>query len=438
MEMWEKTLQLLVILCGVFALTRAGRYEGYKVYEVKPNTFDQLEALRLLAKTDGDKYEFLSLSRTLNHPARVLVSSEHENSFKALLQHQQIPFELQILNFGRAIDAEVLEHRILRQLKPYNGTGRLGTERYYSHDEINAYLDDLASRYPSRVFVKVVGKSYEGRVLKSITITNGDGRAGKNVIFIDGGFHACEWLSPATVLFSIGELVENFADHAELLTNYDFVILPVVNPDGYEYTQLSSETRLWRKTRQPVEVNGTVCYGTDPNRNFDFHWMGKGASSDPFSNIYAGPRAFSEPETMVVRDIMHTLRDRGILYLTVHSYGNAFFYPWGWGPELPDTWEDLHEVALVGAEAIREYSGTEYAVGQTTALYGEGAGGSDDYAFNDGFALSYTMELPAGGSSGFEPPASDIDRLVREAWAGIRALAKKVTVKYPIGKNARS
>ncbi|XP_036336867.1 carboxypeptidase B-like [Rhagoletis pomonella] len=434
--MLKQFFQFLLVLCGALALASAGRYDGYKVYEIKAKNLAGRKALRALASEVSDKYEFLTLGRNFNGSASVLVSPENEAALKAVLEKQQISHTLQNSNFGRTLQDEVLQHRMLHQSKPYAaGTGRLGTERYHTHSEINAYLDDLAARYPSRVYVKIVGKSYEGRLLKTITITNGDGRAGKNVIFIDGGFHANEWISPATVVFSIGELVENFEEHAELLNDYDWIVLPVVNPDGYEYTQLSSETRLWRKTRQPVTLsNGTVCYGTDPNRNFDFHWLEKGASSDPCSNFYAGPRPFSEPETVVVRDILHTLRGRGILYLSLHSYGSAFYYPWGWGPVLPDTWEDLHEVGVVGAEAIHAYNGTEYEVGSSTALYGEACGASDDYAFNDGFALTYTMELPFAGSSGFEPPASDIDRLVRETWAGIRAVGKRVTVKYPLGR----
>lgn len=420
-----------LLLCVAFGFAAAGPYEGYKLYEVATKTIVQRNAIHALAQEAGDKYDFLSLGRLNTQKARVLVSPAHDESFQAELHNQQIPFELKNPNFGNAIQSEVLQNRMLRQAKPYSGSGRLGTERYYSHEEINAYLDDLAARYPTRVFVRIVGKSYEGRILKTITITNGDGKTGKNVILMDGAFHAREWISPATVVYVIGELVENFEANAELLQSYDWVIMPVVNADGYEYTQWSSAFRLWRKTRQPVTVNGLTCYGTDPNRNFDFHWMEKGSSSNPCSEIYAGPNAFSEPETVVVRDIMHTLRGRGIMYLTIHSFGRALYYPWGWGPELPENWEDLHEVGMVGADAIREYSGTEYEVGSSTALYGEAAGASDDYAFNDGFALAYTMELPDGGDSGFDPPPSEIDRLVKETWTGIRAMGKRVTTKYP-------
>ncbi|XP_049313513.1 carboxypeptidase B-like [Bactrocera dorsalis] len=424
-------LKALLLVAGVVALASAEKYDGYKVYEVTPTTAEQIETLTTLSE-DADKFDFLSLSRIAGDSARVLISPEIEQYFKNILEQKNISYKLEDSNFGRSVNTEILENRLLRQLKPYSGTGRLGTERYYTQAEINAYLDDLAARYPSRVSLKVVGKSYEGRILKTITITNGDGRLGKNVILMDGGFHAREWISPASAVYAIGELVENFEENADLLLDYDWVVLPVVNADGYEYSQESSSTRLWRKTRQPVTINGKTCYGTDPNRNFDFHWLGKGASSDYCSITYAGPTAFSEPETVVVRDLIHTYSERGIMYLTLHSYGSYVLYPWGYTSELPETADDLHEVGLAGADAIKAYSGTKYTVGSSTGLLGEAAGASDDYAFQAGFPISFTMELPRGGIYGFDPPASSVDRLVKETWVGIRAMGKKVTEKYPL------
>lgn len=44
--------------------------------------------------------------------------------------------------------------------------------------------------------------------------------------------------------------------------------LLVTNPDGYVFTH--DGDRMWRKTRKPNERS--ACIGTDPNRNWDFHW----------------------------------------------------------------------------------------------------------------------------------------------------------------------
>lgn len=258
------------------------------------------------------------------------MSPEQLESFEKLLSEQKLSHSLINENLGATIAEEFAQRQVQRRLSPISGKGRLSTDRYYTHEEINNYISDLAARYPTRVFLKTVGWSYEKRELKTITITNGDRRANKKVILMDGGFHAREWISPAAVLYVIEQLVEKFDENAELLEDYDWVILPVVNPDGYEHTQTGTLARLFRKTRQPYMILDQTCYGADPNRNFDFHWNEEGASSNPCVDTFAGPNAFSEPEAVVVRDLMHSYADRGIMYLTIHSYGNYLLYPWGW------------------------------------------------------------------------------------------------------------
>lgn len=39
-----------------------------------------------------------------------------------------------------------------------------------------------------------------------------------------------------SVLYLLHELVENYAANLDLLKEVDWVIVPVVNPDGYAYT----------------------------------------------------------------------------------------------------------------------------------------------------------------------------------------------------------
>lgn len=39
-----------------------------------------------------------------------------------------------------------------------------------------------------------------------------------------------------SVLYLLHQLVENYAENLELLRNVDWVVVPVVNPDGYVYT----------------------------------------------------------------------------------------------------------------------------------------------------------------------------------------------------------
>jgi hypothetical protein len=83
---------------------------------------------------------------------------------------------------------------------------------------------------------------------------------------------------------------------------------------------------MWRKNRAVNE--GTQCIGTDLNRNFDYHFGEKGSSHDPCDEIYCGPSAFSEPESIAVKKLVLTNKDRIKAFITLHAYGQYFLYPW--------------------------------------------------------------------------------------------------------------
>ena len=70
----------------------------------------------------------------------------------------------------------------------------------------------------------------------------------------------------------------NCPDVEHFRQNLNFHIVPVVNPDGYVYTNVKN--RYWRMTRSKTSIAG--CYGVDGNRNYGYHWGGKFGNKSVF------------------------------------------------------------------------------------------------------------------------------------------------------------
>ena len=156
------------------------------------------------------------------------------------------------------------------------------------------------------------------------------GQDGAGAIFVDGGIHAREWASPASVVHLIDRLVSDYgrADRnvTRLVNYFDWYILPVFNVDGHSYSWVSNETRLWRKTRS-FNPQAPECVGTDPNRNFDHMWNSTGTDPDPCGWTYAGPYPFSEIECRNVAEYLLKLGDGYVnAYFTIHTYSQVKTY----------------------------------------------------------------------------------------------------------------
>ncbi|KAF2892103.1 hypothetical protein ILUMI_14070 [Ignelater luminosus] len=83
------------------------------------------------------------------------------------------------------------------------------------------------------------------------------------------------------------------------------------------------------------------------------------------------------------------------------------------------------------ALTIRTVQGTIYKVGTSTNVLYAAAGGSDDWVKGvAGIELAYTIELPGGGSEGFDPPPEQIPSIVTETWAGVKGYHHYIQGKF--------
>jgi murein tripeptide amidase MpaA len=90
--------------------------------------------------------------------------------------------------------------------------------------------------------METIGSSSEGRDLNVIQISSG-GSGTRPAILLTGGIHGAEWITPALSLYIVNQLVEN-STNRDMVDSVDWLILPLMNPDGYEYSNKDVCTML--------------------------------------------------------------------------------------------------------------------------------------------------------------------------------------------------
>ena len=385
-------------------------YVGHQLHRVTVETQPQLEAL-----------EQLGVNIWSCHVGVGPVDVQLRPEDVARLGAMGLAHELLIGDVQAALDAE---RQALAAARLEAGIDWYDTFR--SLPEINTLLDQLAAAHPAQASTFVAGTSIEGREIRGIRFSSPDlpnnPRAQRPVIFFDGTQHAREWVAPMTVMYIAETLLSERGTTPRvqnLFDKFEFIIVPVVNVDGYVYTWASTNNRLWRKNRRP---NPGGSFGVDTNRNFPFRWGSVGASATQSSDIYRGSGPASEPETQVVRDLFVN-NPRMLAHIDFHSYGQYILSPWGYTALPPRDAALYNTFNGVMEAAIESVHGFDYRPGQSYTRIYPTSGGIKDYAYGALGILSWTIELRDLGANGFVLPANQILPNAQEAYAGVLALA---------------
>lgn len=122
---------------------------------------------------------------------------------------------------------------------PANPKVRMSWDRYHDYAQITKFIRDLTAAYPNLVKAESIGKSFEGRDIWAIKITdysvgNPDTKPG---FYIDGGIHANELQGVEISMYTAWYLAESYAAMPfikNLLQEKIFYILPTISPDSRE------------------------------------------------------------------------------------------------------------------------------------------------------------------------------------------------------------
>ncbi|XP_054735626.1 carboxypeptidase B [Anastrepha obliqua] len=414
------SITFLALSAGTSA-SNLDRYEGYNKYTVFHDGEDAFNYLVDL-QTESAELDFWLLTRNMSV---VTVSPTEQPIFEARLNDLNAQFVVKPLMeemhaFNDTLEnCEGSECELNRPRRQARG--------FFSHfprySEILNFMSTLAARHPQYCRYESLGRSFEGRHIAALSISLNSRVRDRRVAYIQAAAHGREWITPQTVLYLANELLNNIRAFQRVLQDVEVYLVPLVNPDGYEYS--FTHDRFWRKNRH--RYAGRSCSGVDINRNFPNNWNYLGASQNLCSEVYSGTGPTSEPETAAIARYLEYNRNRIKLSLDVHSFGKFLFYPFGYSKNaVAPTRNLLHSVAQRAANQIAKYRGTHYTIGTSAGILYEASGGLDDYAYgNLGIPMSFTVELPG---ENFQVATSDIIHICKETFAGFIEFIRHVSL----------
>lgn len=174
----------------------------------------------------------------------------------------------------------------------YEAKEKLTFDIYHTPDVMYHWYRLWAEKYPDITELYEVAKSFEGRPILQMTITNK--KTGKHTdkpaAYFEGGRHGGEVTASEAVFWLTQHLLENYGKDpkiTQLIDSKTIYVRPQNNPDGTNM-YLFSEQRN-RSTVRPYDVDGDGLYDEDPEEDLNgdgvIHMMRKKAVTEEEKEI---------------------------------------------------------------------------------------------------------------------------------------------------------
>lgn len=396
-------------------------YDGHKVFRlsVDAHNIDRINDIvnTLNLQTWKPARKAGSFADIVVSPDQLETFNKATSGLKPVVMHEDL---------GVSIEKEsAFQPYSIDAVKAVNSTWFTAYHAYADHLQ---FLRDLSAQFPNTSEIVTSGNSLNGNAITGIHFWGSSGKGVKPAVILHGTVHAREWITTLVVeYFAYTLLTSTDATTKGFLDKYDFIFFPVVNPDGFLYTQ--STDRLWRKNRQTN--SGSSCVGRDINRNWNYQWnVPGGASTNPCAEDFKGAAAGDSVEFKALSAYIQKIKTaQGLkLYIDYHSYSQLFMTPYGYScSAVAPNNSELQSLAKGAVAAIRAVHGTSFEYGPICSTIYQATGSSVDYV-NDVVKADYTFtsELRDTGRYGFVLPANQIVPSGEEAYAGFKYLLQNM------------
>src|SRR5918993_4251481 len=150
--------------------------------------------------------------------------------------------------------------------------GQIDWKHYHTSAEIEEFMQKWAKERPDLIDLYVVGKSFGGRDVWQMTLTNK--KTGKDTdkpaAFFDGGRHSGEISGTESAFYLMWYLLEQYGKDAavtKLLDTKAIYIRPLNNPDGSDMYRLTAQSN--RSTVRPQDNDGDGLLDEDAGEDMD-------------------------------------------------------------------------------------------------------------------------------------------------------------------------
>ncbi len=166
---------------------------------------------------------------------------------------------------------------LLMAVEPASAQLAIGFDKYHSFAEMTAFLREAAQKYPDLASLSSIGKSYQGRDLWLLTVTNRKTGAAqdKPALYINGCLDSSEVVTGEGVLYTIKKLLESYGKDARITSLIDrrtLYIVPRVMPDQTElYVTTPQNARSMSAEPMDEDADGRKDEDPDDDVNGDGH-----------------------------------------------------------------------------------------------------------------------------------------------------------------------
>lgn len=211
----------------------AVNYDGYRVYRIHSGE-NPADVLSKISALSYQRWNYCS-----DEHIDISLSPEDADKFEAMgleyaVMHQDLGADILAESAGSEVQYVKRQNGALPSDSWFNS--------YHPYADHVQYWKDLNRAFPENSQYFVAGKSYEKRDIFGLKLFGNSTGTTKPAIIWHSNVHAREWITSMTVEYVTYSMIKGYqandATFTSILNEYDFYIMPFVNPDGFVYTQV--------------------------------------------------------------------------------------------------------------------------------------------------------------------------------------------------------